>query len=105
MDELQLYIPMGVKPENELFKGFGKKQMLQAFIGAAVGGVIAVLIFLISQNVTYTIVAALASVAGSVMMTIKDDSNLSVVDQIRFMLRFRRSQKLYPYRYGDEWRV
>ena len=31
MDEdLKLYIPLGVKPEAELFTGFGKKQLFQA---------------------------------------------------------------------------
>ena len=35
MDEdLKLYIPLGVKPEAELFTGFGKKQLFQALIGA-----------------------------------------------------------------------
>ena len=33
MDEdLKLYIPLGVKPEAELFTGFGKKQLFQALI-------------------------------------------------------------------------
>ena len=33
MDEdLKLYIPLGVKPETELFTGFGKKQLFQALI-------------------------------------------------------------------------
>ena len=35
MDEdLKLYIPLGVKPEAELFTGFGKKQLFQALIGS-----------------------------------------------------------------------
>ena len=43
MDEdLKLYIPLGVKPEAELFTGFGKKQLFQALIGSlAMGGVAA----------------------------------------------------------------
>ena len=37
MDEdLKLYIPLGVKPEAELFTGFGKKQLFQALIGSLV---------------------------------------------------------------------
>ena len=39
------------------------------------------------------------------MMTAKDQSNLSVVDQIGNMVRFAKSQKKYPYRYGKEWEV
>ena len=88
MDEdLKLYIPLGVKPEAELFTGFGKKQLFQSIVGSLVMGGI----------------AALAWLFGSVMMTTKDQSNLSVVDQVQNLIRFLRRQKIYPYRYGDEW--
>lgn len=39
MDEdLKLYIPLGVKPEAELFTGFGKKQLFQSIVGSLVMG-------------------------------------------------------------------
>ena len=104
MDE-KLYIPMGVKPETEFFRGFGKKQMIEAAIGSLGCGVIACLLWFITRSVTATMIAALSGIAGSIMMTAKDQSNLSVVDQIRNMVRFARSQKVYPYRYGKEWEV
>lgn len=44
MDE-KLYIPMGVKPEAEFFRGFGKKQMIQAAIGSLFGGVLACILW------------------------------------------------------------
>ena len=104
MDE-KLYIPMGVKPEAEFFRGFGKKQMAQAAIGSLCGGVLACLLWFITQNVTAVMITALTVIAGSVMMTTKDQSNMSVVDQIQNMIRFAKSQKTYPYRYGKEWEV
>ena len=98
MDEdLKLYIPLGVKPEAELFTGFGKKQLFQSMGG------IAALAWLFTGNVTTTVILALAGIFGSVMMTTKDQSNLSVVDQVQNLIRFLRGQKIYPYRYGDEW--
>ena len=119
MDEdLKLYIPLGVKPEAELFTGFGKKQLFQALIGSLVMGGVAALVWLFTANVTTTVVLALAGIIymlvrpykealagifGSVMMTTKDQSNLSVVDQVQNLARFLRGQKIYPYRYGDEW--
>ena len=98
MDEdLKLYIPLGVKPEAELFTGFGKKQLFQALIGSLVMGGAAALVWL------FTVVLALTGIFGSVMMTTKDQSNLSVVDQVQNLVRFLSGQKIYPYRYGDEW--
>lgn len=103
--EDKLYIPMGVKPEAEFFKGFGKKQMIQAAVGSLSCGAAALILWFTTQSVTTTMIAALTGIAGSVMMTAKDQSNLSVVDQIGNMVRFAKSQKKYTYRYGKEWEV
>lgn len=100
-----LYIPMGVKTENEFFSGFGKKELLQAAVGSLFGGFVALLIFLVSGNVAYTMIGVLSGIAGSVMMTVKDQYNMSVVTQVANLIRFSRSQKIYPYVYGKEWEV
>lgn len=102
-NEINLYIPTGVKAENELFNGFGKRELLQSMIGSLFGGTIAALLWLVAGNVALTVVAVLTGIFGSVMMCTKDQNNQSVVDQIRDMLRFGRSQQIYPYRMQDEW--
>lgn len=79
------------------------KAAFQALIGSLVMGGVAALVWLFTANVTTTVVLALAGIFGSVMMTTKDQSNLSVVDQVQNLARFLRGQKIYPYRYGDEW--
>ena len=106
MDENNtLYIPMGVKTENEFFNGFGKKELLQAAVGSLFAGVIALFIYLFSGNVAYTMIGVLSGIAGSVMMTVKDQYNMSVVGQAANLILFSRSQKVYPYVYGKEWEV
>lgn len=101
--ERALYIPSGVKAENELFNGFGKRELLQSAAGSLSGGAVAAVIWLCSGNVAFTVVAALAGIFGSVMMCTKDQNNLSVVDQVGSMVRFARSQQIYPYRAMSEW--
>ena len=103
--EEKLYIPVGVKPEAEFFRGFGRKQLIQAAIGSIGFGIIAVLLYLLTSSVTTAMITALSGIAGSIMMTAKDQNNLSVVDQVCSMIRFARSQKVYLYRYGKEWGV
>lgn len=94
MDEdLKLYIPLGVKPEAELFTGFGKKQLFQSIVGSLAMGGIAALAWLFTGNVTTTVILALAGIFGSVMMTTKDQSNLSVVDQVQNLIRFCAGRK------------
>ena len=100
-----LYIPMGVKTENEFFNGFGKKELLQAAVGAVFSIIVSLFIYLASQNIAYTMIGVLSGIAGSVMMTTKDQYNMSVVSQVANLARFSRSQKVYPYTYGKEWGV
>lgn len=104
MENNTLYIPMGVKPEPELFTGFGKRELLQSAAGSLGGGLLAVMIWLFSSgNVAFTVVAVLTGIFGSVMMCVKDQYNQSVVDQIGNLFRYMRDQQIYPYRYQDEW--
>ena len=96
MDEdLKLYIPLGVKPEAELFTGFGKKQAFSIHCGVPGDGRHSGAGLALYRNVTTTVILALAGIFGSVMMTTKDQSNLSVVDQVQNLIRFLRGQKIY----------
>lgn len=101
--EISLYIPTGVKAQNELFNGFGRRELLQSAVGSLFGGGVDALLWLVSGNVALTVVAALTGIFGSVMMCTKDQNNQSVVDQIGNIVRFGRSQQIYPYRMLDEW--
>jgi hypothetical protein len=100
-----LYIPLGVKTENEFFPGFGKKELLQAAVGMIFALIISLFIYLASGNVAYTMIGVLSGIAGSVTMVTKDTYNMSVVTQVANLIRFSRSQKVYPYVYGKEWEV
>jgi len=102
-DSYQLYIPTGVKAQNELFSGFGKRELMQSIAGSIMGGITAAFIWLFFQNVAFTVVAVLTGIFGSVMMTTRDQNNQSVADQIGNMIRFAGDQQIYPYRSLDEW--
>lgn len=98
-----LYIPQGIKTKVEIFDGFGKEELYQSIMAVIAIGIIDLLIFLITRAVVMCIVILLSGMAGSIMMLTKDQNNLSVVDQIKLMLRFSRSQKKYLYIAYDEW--
>lgn len=98
-----LYIPQGIKTKVEIFDGFGKEELIQSIIAVVAIAVFDLFIFFITRGVVLCIVILLSGIAGSIMMLTKDQNNLSVVDQIKLMLRFSRSQKKYPYITYDEW--
>ncbi len=98
-----LYIPMGLKVRNEIFDGFGKEELFCSIITSIAAGVVVLMLYFLTGNVSICIVIMMSAIAGSVMMFTKDRTNLSVFDQIRNMVRFARIQKVYPYKYYDEW--
>ncbi|MDA3846928.1 MAG: hypothetical protein PF505_10380 [Vallitaleaceae bacterium] len=99
-----LYIPHGLKTRVEIFDGFGKEELLKTILVTLVAGGIDALLFLIFRNVVTSMVFILIAISGSVMMLTKDKTNISVVDQVGFMVRFARSQKVYKYKYLEEWK-
>lgn len=103
MEGWELYIPSGVRAENELFNGFGRRELLQSMMGSFMGGVIAAIVWMCMGNVALTVVIVLSGIFGSVMMCARDQNNLSVVDQVGNMIRFAKSQQIYPYRALSEW--
>lgn len=98
-----LYIPQGLKIEREIFEGFGKKEMIRALIICVISVIIDALIYFITKNTMIFIVIILSSIAASIMVTQKDRSNISVFDQVKFMIKFHKSQKYYKYKYLPEW--
>lgn len=99
-----LYIPLGLKDKNELWNGFGKDEAIKALIFVAIASIIDILLYFLKQSVVLAVVFILVAIGGSLMMLTKDTTNISVVDQIGYMIRFSKSQKYYPYIYLDEWR-
>ncbi len=99
-----LYIPLGLKTKTEIFDGFGKEELFKSILATLVAGAIDTIIYMLTKNTAFCVVFILSSIAGSVMMFTKDKTNISVVDQLKFMIRFAKSQKNYKYMYLDEWR-
>lgn len=103
MNKSSLYIPQGLKTRVEIFNGYGKEELHKTILVTVVAGVIDGLCFLVFKNIVMSVVFMLVAIAGSVMMLSKDHSNVSVVDQVGFMIKFARSQKRFKYKYLDEW--
>ncbi|WIV11158.1 hypothetical protein [Proteiniborus sp. MB09-C3] len=102
-EERSLYIPQGLKTENEIFDGFGRKEMVRASLICLIAIFIDALIYLLTSNTLICVIFMLSSITASIMATQKDKSNISIYDQIKFMIRFSKTQKYYPYKHLPEW--
>ena len=97
-----LYIPQGLKKKREYFDGYGKHEFQITLIAAAITIGICFFVYLFSRNLVFMVFTFLALPSTTVLFVIKNDSNISVVDQIRFMVRYAKEQHVYEYRARDE---
>ena len=80
-DNYRLYIPMNVKTRLEFFKGFGVKELISTIVVLILLLPVSFIIFKIKNSYLLPVVIEFIGVAGTVIMTTKDDNNLCVVNQ------------------------
>ncbi len=95
--EIMLYIPIGVKMEQEFFTGFGKKELIRSIIIMGISFIISFLIYLFNTSQSVLVVSLLSSVFGSIMLCVKDTQNQSVLDYIINIINFYKEQQVYNY--------
>ena len=98
-----LYIPVNIKTRFEFFDGYGAKELLPTIIATLVSGFFAFIIHSATGGMIMPVLLVLITVAGSVMVLAKSDSNMSIMDQAKCVLRFSREQRKYSYYYTEEW--
>ena len=97
-----LYIPANIRPRFEFFEGYGVPELVATVIAALLSGFIAFIIHLLTNGTILPVLFALVIIAASVTAQIKDISNQSAIDQVKYVIRFIREQKAYPYFYTQE---
>ena len=95
--EIMLYIPMGIKMEQEFFTGFGKKELIRSIITMGISFIISFLIYLFNTSQSVLIVSILSSIFGSIILCVKDTQNQSVLDYIINIINFYKEQQVYNY--------
>jgi len=101
----RLYIPQGIKHTNEKFNGIPDDQLIRIGIILGFFAVCDLIFYLITQNTPISMGAFLVQFFGTAMFFKRDENtNISVADTIRFLVRFKKSQKHYPYKGLKEWR-
>ena len=103
MESTNLYIPVNIKTRFEFFDGYGVKELFPTVIAALVSGFFAFIMHAATGGAILPVLTVLITVAASVMALAKGENNMSVVDQVKCVLRFSREQRKYPYHYTDEW--
>jgi len=102
LENTGLYIPANIRPRFEFFDGYGVQELAATAIAALVSGFAAFLIYILAGGMIISVLCVLVTVAASVTAQVKDASNQSAIDQIKYVLCFLKEQKAYPYYYDNE---
>lgn len=104
-EETKLYIPSNVKIRLEFFKGYGVKELIATIIVAIILIPISIIVYhLGNQNYLLPVLIEMFGVVATVIATTKDENNLCIVNQVKYMIDFAKAQKKYEYEYYDKWR-
>jgi len=76
-----LYIPQGLKKKMEYFPGYGRAEFVKTIIVTLITAILCVLLFIIMKNAVIAVLTFLIIPSTTVIILIKNDSNISVVDQ------------------------
>jgi len=98
--EDRLYVPVGVKTQKEIIKGFRVQDLVSAIILGLIFVVSGVLIYVLFHKF---VIAALISLGGFSFSFVIFSKVDSVVDYLFFAIDYRRSQNRFYYRYMNEW--
>lgn len=104
MEEKQnnLYIPANIKTKLEFFNGFGIKELVTTIIVVTFLMPVIFLIYIL-KGTLLSIICFMVVIAGTIISNTKDDNNICVIDQIKFIIRKSKMQKLYKYQYKNKW--
>ncbi|MGN1299611.1 MAG: hypothetical protein ACI4UE_06500 [Candidatus Scatovivens sp.] len=104
-EDAKLYIPSNVKVRLEFFKGYGVKELISTIIVAIALIPISIIVYhLGNKNYLIPVLIEMFGVVATVVATTKDENNLCIVNQVKYMIDFAKSQKKYDYEYFDKWR-
>lgn len=102
-DNDKLYIPANIRTRLEFFKGYGVKELVTTVLVVAFSLPIVFIVYKFFSTLA-AIILILVIIATSVIAVTKDDNNLCVVQQVKYMIRSARMQKVFKYKYYDKRR-
>ena len=105
MHEERLYMPVEVTVDKQYLKGYGKKEMIAVVKTALLSVTNALLIGAIAQSIYIIVLLVIVALGLSCMLHYKDGVlNLTAAEHIVIMVDYLVKQKVFHYKYYDEWR-
>lgn len=95
----KLPIPANVSDRQEFFVGFGVEELKVVGIGAAIGTIIAILVYCITKEFIAPFFTLLIIVYCAYMVSYRNKYGENMVEKIKYFKEFCKQQKIYLYEY------
>lgn len=95
----KLQIPANVSDRQEFFVGFGMEELKVVGVGAIIGGILAVLIYLLIREFIVPFFIWLIAIYISFAFSFRNKYGENAIEKIKYFFEYRRHQKIYLYQY------
>lgn len=103
-EKKKLMIPSPTSDRDDYIQGIGKKEV-GIIVAAIIIGIFVIAIGAISGNVVVFTFIAFFSIAVVIMVVRRDAINETIIDKVKNLIRYGKSQKIYMYEYHEVWKA
>ena len=100
-NENELKIPENTSDRDEIISGFGKTEFLAIGLSVVCSIALLVFVYLLTRNLPLGFVIAIAIIAVTIVVVMKDKYGENMVDKMKILFRYLRMQKKYQYQRYD----
>lgn len=100
-DKVQVKIPRQIRLKTEFFIGFGMEELIKTLIVGAVAGVIAYILYKITNQTILATLLVIGAIVVVVISLVKGNNNFSMIDMIKNIVKYETMKKEYRYERGD----
>lgn len=97
MEKNKIYIPTNIQTEQIIFQGYGIKELGKTLIFSLIMCAGWGILYLFVKSTMQFIFEAMVTIVIGVFIFVKDTTNQSVVDYIKYMIKYAATQRIYRY--------
>lgn len=97
----ELIIPENVSDRDDYIRGIGKKEAALIAASFVLSMIVVMVLLSVTHDITSALFAALIIISFSIVVVMRDNTNESFIDKVRYLIRYQKMQKKYHYRYYD----
>lgn len=100
-----LPIPANVTDSYEIIQGIGSKEMKVIGAAVAIGVAAGIISYIIWSVIVLSIAVIFVFSYMGYLLSVRNANNESLIDRLRYIKNYKKSQKLYLYEYVDEYYI